>query len=243
MTYIFPKYVNVPGIQSTPIHYTWDDWNVEDADLPLDDAVQTQLSHISHRAIMAFTIATSEWIVYRFDSLMRDPMPTQRLEAAWAQICHFQYSYHEDISRDVWNGPVRGPVRVAMRRVVFAIQQSQSSDDPAWRAGRASKLAEHVIADPKPYQDWRESILSRFEKLYPLDPDVALGEVIPREALDPSVDFYPSATETLINQFLSQLDHQENPFLNSPKRMIELGFKGTPYTFDIERERRDRLDW
>lgn len=243
MAFTVPRYVQVPNIQNPTIRYTWDDWNVEEVDMPLDERLQERFGAISQRAVVAFTIGTAEWIVYRFGALSDDPFPGQRLEAAWAQVVHFRYSYEQDVNLDEWNGPVRGPIGIAIRRVVYAIQQAESGLDPAWRAGRASNLAEHVIADPTSYRGWRERILDRLEDLYPLDYDETLGEVVPMEALDPEFDFNVDQTESLINQFLVRLDYNSNPFLNSPDKMLAQGFKGTPYVFDIERDRRDRFEW
>src|SRR5438477_5021893 len=114
-----PKYVQVPGIQDTTIRYTWDDWNVEQADMPLDDQLQERLQSLSQRATVAFTIGTAEWIIYRFGRLAHDPSPRRYLEAAWAQVVDFCYSLHEDVKMDEWIGPIRGPIGIAIRRVRF----------------------------------------------------------------------------------------------------------------------------
>jgi hypothetical protein len=236
-------HLHVPGIQDPHIRYRWDDWNVEQVDLPLKDTLQKRLNRISKRAIAAFTIGTAEWIVFRFALLSEDRVPTLRLEAAWAQEIALPYSSNQDIALDDWRGPVRGPIGIALRRVIFAVDQASRDGDPAWRAGRAAKLAKHVITDPSMYLKWRERILERFEKLYPLNPDDTLGEVVPREALDPDAEFDVSQTEALINRFLAGLDYRSNPFLNPPHAMLEAGFEGTPYSFDINEDRKARFEW
>lgn len=238
-----PQYIQIADIQDINIKYLWDDWDVEATDMPLDKVLQKRFGAISQRAVATFTIGTAEWVVYRFGTLSNDPVPNQCLEAAWAQIVDFCYSFYEDIRQDQWNGPIRGPIGIALRRVGFAIQQAELGHDPAWRAGRISNLAEHIITNPTPYKDWRERVLTRLEKLYPIDSNETLGEVIPREALDPDFDFKVEETDSLINQFLSQLNHDQNPFLNSPQKMLSLGFKGIPYTFNIKDERKNRLEW
>jgi hypothetical protein len=225
------------------IRYRWDDWNVEAVDMPLDEGLYERLSAISQRAVVAFTVGTAEWIVHRFGALSHDRFPHQRVEAAWAQVVHFRYSFEQDVNLQDWNGPVRGPIGIAIRRVVYAIQQAEEGFDPSWRACRAAKLAEHVMPTSTPYHQWRERIMERLEQLYPLKPEDKLGEVVPREALDPDYDFRLEQTEVLINQFLSSLDYRSNPFLNSPATMIKQGFTGTPYVFDIEQDRKARFEW
>ena len=104
-------------------------------------------------------------------------------------------------------------------------------------------MAEHVITHPEPYRASHERILERLTKLYPIDPDEKLGEVVPWQALDPNEDFKAEETEALIKQFLASLNWSTNAFLNSPQKMLKQGFKGTPYTFDIEKDRKARFDW
>jgi hypothetical protein len=94
-----------------------------------------------------------------------------------------------------------------------------------------------VLSTPEPYLVWYDRVLNRLQTLYPRDPHEPLGEVVPREALDPAYDFRIEDTEALINQYLIGLDYTRNPFLNNPERMIEEGFPGTPYTFDIQTDR------
>jgi hypothetical protein len=243
MTLTVPQYVKIPGIQDPTIRFTWDDWNVEAVDLPLDDSLQKRLQIISHRAVAALTIGIAEWIVYRFARLSSDPVPDLRLEAAWAQVVDVSYSNLEDIRLEEWRGPVRGPLGIALRRVIFALDQAGKGLDPVWRAGRASKLAEHVLPDPEPYRKWREMVIQRLEKLYPLDLSETLGDVVPREAMDPTVSFDLTQTEGLINRFLVGLDCVSNPFLNTPEAMLENGFEGHPYTFNAAEDRRQRFEW
>jgi hypothetical protein len=85
--------------------------------------------------------------------------------------------------------------------------------------------------------------LQRLERLYPVDPTETMGEVVPREAFDPGIDFRPEETEAMVNQFLASLNYHENVLLNSPRTMLEKGFQGTPYHFDIIEDRRKRFEW
>ena len=238
-----PAYVRVPGIQSEIIRYPWDDWNVQAVDLPLDPTLAKRLSGVSARAIAAFTIGTAEWIVFRFACLSDDPRPGQYLEAGWAGIVDFAYADERDVDLGEWRGPVRGPLGYAVRRVIFALQQAATNGDPAWRAGRAAKLARHVLPDAAPFESWEERVLDRLTALYPVSSEDPLGEVVPQEALDPDIAFDIGQTEALVNAFLSRIDWRENPFLLAPEAMRERGFKDTPYLFDAARERRRRLDW
>lgn len=211
--------------------------------MPLQDELQEKLHRVSQRAVAAFTIGTAEWIVYRFGRLCQDSEPAQRIEAAWAQLVSFRYSTNNDIDRDKWRGPVRGPIGTALRRVIFALDQAERNGEPAWRAGRASKLAEHVLPDPSPYRQWRNSILDVFQKLYPIDLEETLGDVVPREVLRLGQTFEVNQTDAVINAFLSRLDYRTNSFLNSPEAMIRQGFAGRPYLYSYAEDRKARYAW
>jgi hypothetical protein len=238
-----PRYLSEANIQSRDIRYFWDDWNVEAVDEPLREELQERLHSISQRAVAALTIGIAEWIVFRFGLVSSDDRPAMRLEAAWAQLASERYSLHRDIDLNEWRGPVRGPIGIALRRAIFAIREAEANGEPSWRADSASRIAEHVLPDAAPFLKWRDAVLDRFEALYPIDADETLGEVVPREALDPENAFDPNSTEYQVNAFLSSLDHRRNPYLASPDQMVKAGFLGVPYTFDIKQDHAARYLW
>jgi hypothetical protein len=82
--------------------------------------------------------------------------------------------------------------------------------------------------------------MARLEFYYQRQTDETLGDVVPREALDPNFDFNPERTQFLIDRFLADLSRRTNPFLSSPEKMLEGGFVGTPYVFDMEADRQYR---
>lgn len=243
MTLVVPSYIQRAGISSNIIRFRWDDWDCRLADIPLDDALLARLREISQRANVAVTIASGEWIFHRFDLLSDDPTPWRCAEAAWAQILDWRYAVDWEPEEEEWFGPVRGPLMMAMVWVVDAVEELEHDGDPAVSAACISKLATHVLPDDLPFRQWRELILARLETLYPLDPEERLGEVVPREALDPDFAFSLEMTKPLINRFLSGLSPEKNPLLNSSEEMLEEGFEGTPYVFDIEKDRQLRFEW
>ena len=105
-------------------------------------------------------------------------------------------------------------------------------------------LVEQMSADANwaPAKEYGSSsaCLRRHEQPHkPTDP---LGDVVPRQAVDPGRDFDPDQTEGLIQDFLTHLDPTSNVFLNSPDDMLEqlddgCDFSGTPYSFDIRSHR------
>jgi hypothetical protein len=243
MTLPVPAYVQIDGLRSSSIRYRWDDWDVEAVDCPVDETVHERLNSMSQRAVAAFAIAACEWVVYRFSNLVSDARLRQYLEAAWAQVCDFRYATHFDIDVDQWQGPVRGPLGVSIRRVKFAIRKAEVEADAAWSAARLSKLVEHVLPDSAAYITWRDCVIDRFVRLYPFDVDESLGDPVPWQFADPACDARIEDAERLLNDFLRGLNPNDNPFLNPPDIMVAQGFAGQPYTFNLREDRRRRFEW
>ena len=239
MMLLKPKYIKDAKISNNIIRYTWDEWNVKDIYIPADEEMVKRLSGLSHRAIVALTIASAEWGVFRFENLSNDMLPLQYLEAAWAANIDLAYAEYMETQDDGWRGPVRGPLNIAIAIVIDVLFYGDESANPAENPAWMSNLVEHVLADPIQFRNWREICIQRLKKLYPApkeddndlfeDEDTG-GVFVPREVFDPEFDFEIEKAEELLKKFLSSLDYISNPFLRIPEEMIEIGFEGTPYS-------------
>ena len=247
-----PNYIHMAKIQDNSILYAWDDWD-DQGEEPLDEDLVARLEGLSQRATLAFMCGTAEWIVHRLARLCDDPAPSDYLETAWAMLVDVRYcgygsgTWWQEYAMEEWVGPVKGPLGRALDRLEIAMQQlAWEKENPSDRATMLSNLTLYVMTDSAPYRRWREQVLKRLKLLYPRDPEDELGDVVPRQAVDPKFDFKIEQTEFLINEFLSKLDHRSNIFLSSPEGMLEdyddedEGFNGTPYIFDIEADRKAR---
>jgi len=246
MPLLVPRYIEAASIQDNSIRYRWDDWNVEQAEEPVDEGAYKRLEGISQRSDAALTIATAEWIVHRFATLADVTLPRQYIEAGWAQVIDFRYGatpWDAHGKERTWAGPVLRPIWTAMYRVQFALEVAKDDEAPELRAAWITRLAPYLMTDPSRYLVWLKAILTRLETLYPRDVRETLGEVVPREAFDPQFPFVLEQTEALINRFLRSLDYRSNPFLASPQAMLAEGFEGTPYVFSSERDRKMRFEW
>ena len=251
MMIVMPKYLSMADIQDDSIRYAWDDWNEEQAEKVLDQELKQRLHNISKRAVLAFMCGSAEWIVHRYEKIHDNTLPLLYLEAAWAMTVSVRYSgyggvYWVDFNRDQWTGPIRRPIAKAFDRVEGAIQELEwEGADPVNQAVLLSSLAIYIMNDKTAYKHWCDQVMDRFEAVYPLIPDDPLGDVVPRQAIDPDYDFKIEKTELLINEFLAGLDYSSNIFLSPPEGMLEIydedeGFSGTPYQFDIASDRKSR---
>jgi hypothetical protein len=250
MTLPSRQYLATANIRDNVVRYLWDDWkSVPKLENP-DEKLEARLETISERAILAFECAAAEWIVYRFGGLDTDPAPWAFLEAAWAMTIDPRYSGYgkgpgwQHFATKGWDGPVRRPIKKALDRLEMSIEHlaSEYKADPSTSAALLHALAAYVMSDPGPYERWAEQVLERFESMYPRDLEDPLGDPVPREATDPSYDFKIERAESLINAFLSGLNYRSNMFLSTPEGMLqhfegEPDFPGTPYVFDLTRDR------
>jgi hypothetical protein len=238
-----PAYIRRANIQDVAVKYEWHDWHLQAMfDAPPDE-LRARLDALSLRANIAFANGVCEWIVYRFEGLSADPVPRDQIEAAWAGVVDSAYAVYWEPPTEDWTGPVRRPLFLAMVFMLEAKIDAYQYADPARSGHRATMIAERVLTDPEPFRDWREQALARLERFYPLDEDDALGDVIPRQALDPDFEFRPDMTEELIRLFLAGLDPGRNSRLLTPEEMLEAGFRGVPYRFDMEQDRIIRNDY
>jgi hypothetical protein len=249
MTLAVPNYLRAARIQDKSLRYEWDDWRALPALEVIDEALTSRLKKVSQRAVLAFMCGTAEWIYHRLAKLCDDPTPANYLEGAWAMIIDARYcgcgsgTSWQEFAVKGWKGPIKRPIEKALTRLEVAIQQLAWEDtDPVRRAGLIVTLATYVMPDVAPYKQWCDQELERFRLLYPRNPQDQLGDVVPRQAVDPELDFKVDQTEALINKFLASLDYRSNPFLSSPEGMLEEGFPGKPYVFDMEADRHLRLN-
>jgi hypothetical protein len=239
-----PRYIQAANVQNNLLRYTWDDWKLKEiyGDLS-DEELYAELETLSYRASVALTIACAEWVIHRFDAVSNDPVPHEYIEAAWAATIDENYLSQWQPPDEDWMGPIRGPLSVALLIIREAIGTAVHEHEQAIPILYIGNLAEHVLTYPDPFLTWRAEVLKRLTLLYPLNPEETLGDVVPREALDPAFAFQPESTELLIRDFMARLDYQANPFLVTPEEMLELGFDGTPYRFDLTEDRRNRVEW
>jgi len=242
MALVQPEHIRNAGIADPTIRFAWDDWNVEQAEEPIDDEFLARLISISRRGNIAYTNATAEWLLARFEGLADIVAPNQYLESAWACVVDIRYCglvWEDFTSSTDWTGPVRGPIGIAMTRVQYAIGALVEGGDPELRAAWLHNICRYVMPKPDPFLTWSEVVLTRMQALYPRSVEDPVGEVVPREALN-LAPFAPENTEELINRFLATLRPDQNRFLSPPQKLLDEGFIGQPYQFDIELERRTR---
>lgn len=232
-----------PAAQSPEIHYTWDDWNVEAVEEPLDKELYDRLCILTDRAIATFAAGAGAWVAHRFEVLSDDRLPWDFLEAAWISLvdpAYYNRQWGEFDPGDNWRGPVRGPLGRIIVDVEFSVDEAWGGGRPALAATWLSRLARHVLPSPEPFVDWQSEVLDRLATFRDADLGDRLGDVVPWEILDPAVPFSRADLESTVDRSLLVLRDSGNSLLFSSKQLLERGFEGVPFQFRLEADRARR---
>lgn len=228
-----PGYIKESGVVGAPVSYDWNDAFPE-SHFPEDERLGHRIAKTRRRGVVALSSGFAEWIAWRFRPLVDTAVLLSEIEAVWAGIVDWRYvrplaTSPNAPARDAWQGPERGPVRAAFRLLSQVVTFVKKSSYPADASSALSNLASYVMPDPKPFKEWRRFAVQRLAELYPTDMKDMLGPAIPREVLDPGIDYKPGMANALLASYLQSLDYEKNPFLRSPEEMMAEGFQGTPY--------------
>jgi hypothetical protein len=212
-----PAYIPVESIGAAPLQHVWDDY---DPYVPLgdvDEAVVDALRGVSLKGVLAFALGCSEWVLYRLKNHLSDDaidrLPWEYVDAQWASLVKWKLSYLWDPGHEGKEGPVRGPVDVAMRQITNchrALKLAEGEVD----AALIDRVALLILPDPAGYLAWREAALERLGAIYPRD-EYGFGPTTPREALDPAVEITAESGVPLAEAFVQSLDFSKNEFLNA----------------------------
>ena len=237
-----PPYIEKAHIADRQLLFAWDNSDTYVAEGETDTDLVDRLSRLSERTNVAYAVAVTEWILGRFSIFSGIEDAFLYCEACWAAAIDLRYCrvVWEDFPHSSkWEDPVKGPVRLAMLRLQQTIGSLVEGDDPEYTASKLWQLAVHVSPEPGALERWNLLVLDRMEQFPRIDNDL-FGDVVPREFFDPNREVSLVEMESLINRFLKQLNPRENPFLNTPERMIEEGFPDTPYEFNLASDRARR---
>jgi hypothetical protein len=238
-----PHYISA-DISRPEIRYPWDEWDVSSAYKPADPELLVRLSQLTHRAQVGLTIATTEWITWRFETLANEPLPDEYLEGAWAGNVDLSYVRYIETIDDEWRGPIRGPLNVALMIVIdslyLAEQSANTAENPCW----AYNLASLVLPRTTEFQMWHTAVVTRLETYYkavpedarPLfsDQDYSFDPPVSRETFDPAHAFAYDMVPSEVDRYLRSLDYEHNRFLRTPEELSRMGFEGQAYRFPPE---------
>ncbi|XKM12635.1 hypothetical protein RCS94_06310 [Orbaceae bacterium ac157xtp] len=245
-----PTILNHSEFMDAPLDYKWDEdtslFYIDEAD---NEKVYVAFWALNHKASMGMIAALCEWIYWRVYKHVGRPSIEECIEGLWASIINKDYSFNWEANNEYNSTPAEGPIYA----MIFSLNQLIDAYHEGWHffinVDKLALLARHIAPNKKQFDEWFQKTLKKAASLFPstIDhKDIAKHPrkyddvyydssdepAIPREFFfEAGFDYETADNASLINQFLSNLDYANNRFLNSPEKMLELGFKGTPYKY------------
>lgn len=155
------------------------------------------LSQLSDRAIIAYALGCSEWVVYSLLSHLPDDRALKYLEACWMFQISEDVCLPLELEEEDWKGLILEPVDLSMLTVINAVYFSD--DEQAELQGAFAELIPlHVLGDSRSFLRWRGLALARLSRLYGRNSEYTWGKPVPREALDPGFPIERLASPRLL---------------------------------------------
>ena len=229
-----PGYIEQSGDVGAPIKYRWND-----EDMPTfyteSDRIQSMIAKTTTAGAVALGLGCLEWVCWRLSKSSDVAVALSAIEALWAAIIDENYasSLRQSalaLKRPAWQGPTRGPVYFVYKQLK-GLQECIELKEPASpEASSAVRFGRFVSAAPKVFDQWWRLALKRLADAHPASEEGPndIGKPIPREAIDPAVDYKPSDDKRYLAAFLKGLDPASNQFLVPAREMKKAGFKGEP---------------
>jgi hypothetical protein len=185
----WPPYIPVAEIVSDSDDYEWNHESPFGLVAPADEIVANRLVEVSNRALVAYSVACAEWVVYRLLNYLPDETPFHYLENFWAFVMgrdeHFRFP--PELAHEDWLTAQLGPVDCAISSVMNVIYLSQYYGPPGKDAARIAELAKHVlgpIGSPH-FSAWHQSTIHTLTIGCPRSPAEPDGPPLPRALVDP----------------------------------------------------------
>jgi hypothetical protein len=213
---IIPSYIPINLINHNYIKHEWDDWDpYEIIGLP-DEETKAELNKVTYKAMLIFTLGCAEWAIFRFNKLIpEDDLAYQYLEAFWVYLMDVKKALPpETTDEDKWEGPIYGPINMALATFYSSIHISEYGL-PLDNSALSERISLHVLIDKIPFLKWKNQILKRLIIYCELSKKERNEDVIPREILDPdiSIDTIFVNRSHLVKKQIESIDFKSNRFL------------------------------
>jgi hypothetical protein len=232
-----PPYIEMSGVAGAPIRHKWND-DDPDTFYTESDRIQMVIAKTTTNGAAALAAGSVEWVAWRMSKHADVTVLLQAIEATWAAIVDSRYvrSLYDSplaLKQKEWRGAERGPVYAAYWQLRDVLRPLAKNEPASPEASTSVRLARYVMpsAKLKIFETWWRFAAKRLAELHPDSEEGKndTGKPIPREALNPDIDYKPSDASGYLTAFLRGLDPRSNPFLSSAAEMKKAGFAGSPY--------------
>lgn len=151
--------------------FIWNDLDTEPAEQVLDTDLLNKLRTLPSNDLRYLVLKISEWILYIFEKNTDISLASKWIETAWigmSKIDQVKKTWEEVRIESEWNGPIRGPINLAMRHVEWALEDAATEEgDSALSAAQMISLVKYIIDENEVFDDWlsKEIEYGKHEKI------------------------------------------------------------------------------
>ncbi|MBK5072180.1 hypothetical protein I2492_04010 [Budviciaceae bacterium CWB-B4] len=255
-------FVNSNLINSEKFDYEWNkkvtDYIFIDSENE-NEKLEQAFDLLNHKAKIGLSAAISEWIYWQMCQKKNDKLAYYAIESIWASLIDKRYIVNGDFffredDDTILQDKIEGPLwRVSFLLSVLVRDYIRGRYSICINLIPLTILARHITSNKEDFDEWIANCLSRLARDFPARYvrnkvknndikeykkgfyDSSTEPAIPREFFfDESFIYDEKTSSKLINNFLGNISYQENIYLNSPEEMLNNGFDGVPYKYEIE---------
>ncbi len=229
-----PKHIENSGIVGAPISYEWKTSH----QVVLMDKVPKNMEKVIHglscKATFSLVLGIGEWLLWRLKGLSKYLQVYYYVEALWASTVDERYLKEEELPtpKDRKDDPIYGAL-YGLESELFNVTTNALLNHPE-RAKTAAGLVTFVrytLPNTEAFDVWLQETIRRLADKFPYDRDNPEGVIVPRSFMNPDVDLDENSIPRLLDEQLSLIQYEQNPFLASPAELKVSGFSGEPYRY------------
>lgn len=150
-----PDYIPLNVISEKKLSHKWDAWDPYETLGDRNEETMEQLSRVSNRAIIAYAIACSEWVIFRLSKQFETSVPYKFIQACWAFEMEKSYRAPPPLKEKDWEGPIFGAIDLALVTILntYYVTEEEAAET---EAAIGELIALHVLEDKAQFISWRK---------------------------------------------------------------------------------------
>ncbi|MEW8507770.1 MAG: hypothetical protein AB2598_13810 [Candidatus Thiodiazotropha sp.] len=209
----YPDFVPAIEMQEQPLNYQWDDWDPYVVLGRNNENVEEFLSTVTHNCKLIYSLGCAEWVLARYKVHEKSEEARMYLDSCWAYSISDEFSLPEELDDEMWEGKVFGPICLSLTTVIntlYGIDEDNAEIDSAF----AEKVVLHILPETSKFLQWRKIIFERMEKHFLIQSGDLMGSVLPRDFLNPSIQFEKTKLKEMINSTYKEIKTEGNRYLH-----------------------------
>ena len=212
--YRFSDYIPLDDVSKAAIEFEWNDWDPFEPLGEPDEETKTVLERMSNYGITAFALGCAEWVVARLLRSIRESSPLEYLDAFWYFLLGGSDTPPPPTDDQEWEGPVLGPINLALMTVLNTIYLSEDGP-PVQNGALSAQIVLHVLPTSArgAFLAWQATVLNRLSLTCRRRPESPDGGPIPRGYLNPAIDLATYNASSEVQHDLASISVATNRFL------------------------------